>query len=541
MAPEELTAQQQASNEQKQEHVYAAALRILSEDLYPRKLEVIREYIQNASDAIDDWRKIADVVEDRSEPQIKISIQGRSLGIYDNGIGMGQEEIAKLNRIAYSEKKAGEGAGYKGIGRLAGIAVAEKLKVSSTCYGEPTLYNFEFRSGDMRRDISEKKRQGIQELASVVIDRHTSWWQIDIDPADHYTFVELWGIEPSCDELLDEQKLIEYVGDIGPVDFSPDFKYGDEISEKLSQFVPDYSPKAVYLSKADGKKIRIFKPYRDSMEIAEPGYLEIADPENATNLLAFAWHCTNAGEILGEMRPIGRIFAVGDGESAEIKRRFAGLVYKLFGFTIGDRSLPERTLWTKARARALWFTGEIHIVDKSVTPTTDRSNFVENEARAALYTEARKKIPPKLNELAERISNNRKAYQDSEKIKRKLETYERKLENGEIDRADLRPVREEIEEGLQKLKVRKCTDKEIDAFKKQVLKIGVDLKEDLKDPKKLKSTASLADLASELKMASKARKVFLIIMETLQQHFANDKDEYHIIAKKVHEALRKRY
>jgi molecular chaperone HtpG len=160
MAPEEMRAQEQASIERNHEHVYAPALRILSEDLYPRKLEVIREYIQNASDAIDDWRKIAEVVEDRSEAQIKISIQGRSLGIFDNGIGMGQEEIAKLNRIAYSEKKAGEGAGYKGIGRLAGIAVAEKLKVSSTCYGEPTLYNFEFRAGDMRRDISEKKGRG---------------------------------------------------------------------------------------------------------------------------------------------------------------------------------------------------------------------------------------------------------------------------------------------------------------------------------------------------------------------------------------------
>ena len=105
----------------------------------------------------------------------------------------------------------------------------------------------------------------------------------------------------------------------------------------------------------------------------------------------------------------------------------------------------------------------------------------------------------------------------------------------------MKPVREEIEQSLQKLKGRKCTDKEIDAFKKQVLRVGVDLKEDLKDPKKLKSTASLADLASELKMPSKARRVFVIIMELLQQHFANDKDEYHIIAKKVYEALRKRY
>src|SRR5689334_9381272 len=134
-----------------EELVYAAAVLILSEDLYPRKLEIIREYVQNASDALDEFISVADFLEDRSEPQIKISIQGRSLLIFDNGIGMDAEEVAKLKRIAYSEKKMGEEAGYKGIGRLAGIAVADKLKISSTSYGDPKLHHFEFRAREMRK------------------------------------------------------------------------------------------------------------------------------------------------------------------------------------------------------------------------------------------------------------------------------------------------------------------------------------------------------------------------------------------------------
>lgn len=79
-----------------EELVYAAAVLILSEDLYPRKLEIIREYIQNASDALDDYRLVADAVEDRWEPVIKVSIQGRSLLIFDTGTGMDAEEMAKL-------------------------------------------------------------------------------------------------------------------------------------------------------------------------------------------------------------------------------------------------------------------------------------------------------------------------------------------------------------------------------------------------------------------------------------------------------------
>jgi len=203
-----------ADQAESEELLYAAVVQILSEDLYPRKLEIIREYIQNASDAIDDWLRLGDLIED-GEPQIKISIQGRSLLIFDTGIGMTGEDIPKLKRIAYSEKKTGEEAGYKGIGRLAGIAVADKLKITSTSYGDPRLHHFEFRAADMRRDISEKKRQGIQEPASPVIQRYTDIWWTDVDATDHYTLVEIRDVKESCAELLDPNKLMEYIGDIG--------------------------------------------------------------------------------------------------------------------------------------------------------------------------------------------------------------------------------------------------------------------------------------------------------------------------------------
>ena len=52
----------------KQELVYSPAILILSQDLYPRKLEVVREYIQNASDAIDSFNAIAPLIDDTSEP-----------------------------------------------------------------------------------------------------------------------------------------------------------------------------------------------------------------------------------------------------------------------------------------------------------------------------------------------------------------------------------------------------------------------------------------------------------------------------------------
>jgi hypothetical protein len=531
----------QVDTEDSEELFYAAAVQILSEDLYPRKLEIIREYIQNASDALDDWVRISDLMPtDRTEPQIKVSIQQKSLLIWDNGIGMTEEDIPKLKRIAYSEKRVGEEAGYKGIGRLAGIAVADKLKITTTSYGDPKLYHFEFRAADMRRDISDKKRQGKNEPASPVIKRHTSTWWTDIDPDDHYTLVEIRNIKDSCEELLDPDVLTEYIGDIGPVDFSPEFEPGSLISDNLRVFVPDYSPKTIYLSR-DGKQVRVYKPYTKEMKVAAPQFLDVRDPENPAELLAYCWYTSNAEEILGKMRATGKIFSV-PGEKVEDRRRFAGLVYKLFGFSIGDRSLPERTLWTVARVRAQWFTGEIHIVDKNVQPTTSRSDFIENAARAKLYAQAQSRIPLILNNYAQTISDNRRAYQDAEKAKQNLEKIQTQLDNGSIERSDIKVFKEELDKSFRRLGSRKnTTDKEIGNYQKEVRRLAESLKEELNNPKKLKKEQSVSDLAEDLDMPTKARKVFQIVMETLQQHYSEDKDEYHSVAGKIRKALKEKY
>lgn len=526
-----------------EELVYAAAVLILSEDLYPRKLEIIREYIQNASDALDDFIKVAEYLQDRSEPQIKISIQGRSLLIFDNGIGMDEEEIAKLKRIAYSEKRMGEEAGYKGIGRLAGIAVANKLKISSTSYGDPKLYHFEFRARDMRQDISESKKRGVQESATKVINRHTEMWFTDIDPDEHYTLVELRDIHESHDELLEPEQLMEYIGDIAPVDFPPEehFSFGPLITENLFVNVPDYSPKSIFLSGPGFDRQHIYKPYTNEMLLAKPEFKVIRNPDNPSDLLAYYWYAPKGQQILGKVRPVGRIFSI-EGRSVKEKYRLAGLVYKLFGFTIGDRTLPERTLWTTTPQRARWYTGEIHIIDKSILPTTDRSNFVENESRAQFFSAA-ESIPVDLNREAEQIANNRKAHTESQKFKERFQLHQQRLNAGQIESGQLKNIREDISEGLETLKKRagKCKDSEILKYHKQVTQIGRDIQNALKNPKLLKSAGTVSDIATELKMPTKARKVFQIIMDTLREHHKEDREEYHGIASKIYAALRKKY
>jgi hypothetical protein len=527
---------------QKEELVYAPAVLILSQDLYPRKLEVVREYIQNASDAIDAFGSIAHLIDDTSEPVIKVSIQGRSLLIFDNGIGMGGDDVAKLRYIAYSEKKTGEEAGYKGIGRLAGFAVAEKLKISSTCYGDPQLHHFEIRAKDMRDEISQNKKRGVVETASDAINRHSNIWSTPADdPKDHYTIVEIRGIYESSSELLDGTRLKDYIGDIAPVDFSPEFKWGTRISQWLRQDVPDYSPKTIYLSMLNGERIKVYKPYVDSMSISEPRPIAVRDPANPNNILALCWYATKGQRMLDELRPAGKIFTVdGDGD----KKRFAGLVYKLFGFSVGDRHLPVKTLWDRSFPRALWFTGEIHIIDKEVQPVTDRSDFIESDARRRLYKAAAAQIPITLNQQAQVISNDRNAYRDGENFNVKLQHLKDRLRDKNIEKAELKSIRADLNRGLVTLRSRidKCSDPAIEKFDKNVQRFAASIQKELDEAKTIKGgSGDIADVARERKMTSHARRVFEIIMDTLQDYYSSDTDTYHEIAGKISKALRKKY
>lgn len=524
-----------------EELVYAPAIIILANDLYPKKLEIVREYVQNASDAIDMFRPLADFVEDDSAPVIKISIHGRSLIIWDNGIGMDSVEIQKLKRVAYSEKKESEHAGYKGIGRLAGTAVAEKLIISSTSYGDPLLHKFEFNSKALIDDIQSKKKLGIVDPASEVINKHTQISTIDVAPEDHYTMVELHNIDPRHEDLLNTEVLREYIGEMAPVGFAPDFMYGERVSEQLRKKVPSYSPKTIWLTTASDHRSQIYKPYRDDMSLAEPEFIEVDDPANPGQLLAFCWYSTKGKQMLGKMRPVGNKFSVA-GNSAEEKKRLAGLAYKLFGFSVGGRNLSLETLWVKDYTRALWFTGEIHIVDNNIKPTTDRSAFIDNPSRERLYEAGRIKIAKALNARAQVISDDRQAFDIAEKAAKEIERIETQFENKQIDRADLGARKRTVYGVIEDLKARKCKNQEIEQHVKTVNRRANKLKDRLESIKtKKEKTDEIADLAKELQMTAKAKAVYTIIMNTIEGYFKNDTDSYYELSAKIRSALKKRY
>ena len=70
-------------------------IELLTGAMYADPLTIYREYIQNASDAIDMFQRVGAHLGNESALEISLSIQGKSLTIFDNGIGMDGEEMQK--------------------------------------------------------------------------------------------------------------------------------------------------------------------------------------------------------------------------------------------------------------------------------------------------------------------------------------------------------------------------------------------------------------------------------------------------------------
>ena len=82
-----------------------------------------REYIQNAADAV------AGIgVPGKARVDIAIDVTERRIRIRDNGSGLSRDEaLERLLPIGRSDKTLGIDRGFRGVGRLAGLAFAKTV------------------------------------------------------------------------------------------------------------------------------------------------------------------------------------------------------------------------------------------------------------------------------------------------------------------------------------------------------------------------------------------------------------------------------
>lgn len=189
---------------------------IVTKGLYTNSLDIFREYIQNSCDAIDDAVDAGILAEDENSIEIDLDVTARKITVEDNGAGINTRNFERtMSRIGNSDKRLETDRGFRGIGRLCGLAYCREVRFSSTVKGETKLSTVTINAERLRQEFfSDNKHSAESVLRDVMTFNKT-----DIDADKHFFRVELIDIVDTNNIILDVEKVRNYLSFTAPVDY----------------------------------------------------------------------------------------------------------------------------------------------------------------------------------------------------------------------------------------------------------------------------------------------------------------------------------
>ena len=138
-----------------EEYVFGAnILENLTTGMYQDSRVIYREYIQNACDQIDKAYDMGLLRDEEGCIDIWFDAENRTVSIVDNATGIPSVDFERtLADIANSDKRLGEDKGFRGIGRLCGLAYCKELIFTSKAAGEDVISIMHCDAAKMRELI----------------------------------------------------------------------------------------------------------------------------------------------------------------------------------------------------------------------------------------------------------------------------------------------------------------------------------------------------------------------------------------------------
>ncbi|HYG24082.1 MAG TPA: ATP-binding protein [Verrucomicrobiae bacterium] len=349
---------------QEQHFAYGSVLEALSHGLYPDRKHILREFVQNAYDALADLKRTH---KGETLHPIEITSSPASLIIADKGVGMSRNEVERYRYLGYSEKKSTTHAGFRGIGKFSAISACDRLIVTSSKIGEAKTYQVEIDAAGIRARLRKEKNPPLEPL----LREHSRVTERAERPDAHYTVVELHGVHKDAQQLVDHSVIRGYLIQTAPIPFDPGFSFGKVISERLHQVDPRFLEISILVNGSP-----IYKPALK--DTSHPQFeLILAKEGSSDEVIAYGWFCEHLKK--GQFPNDGTDMGKGK------RHPHSGLHFRTSNIAIGDSMLVRKAVWHAAPERAFYFVGEIHVLDAGVVPTADRTDFEDNESRSRLY------------------------------------------------------------------------------------------------------------------------------------------------------------
>ncbi len=402
---------------------------VITSGLYIEPHLVLREYIQNSHDAIIEWQGWP------TNYGIEIKIDRPNIHIADNGPGMDRETLlTSMRNVGISGKLISAGSGFMGIGRLAGLAIAERVEIHSSAYGVPERNRIVYHADEMSKAIWERKLAGKPQSIVKTLQENTT---INVEPLPeesnkHYTIVHLMGIREELWPVIESEEFLDLLGLVAPVRQNPNFEHSEEIELILEEISPEaYCPISVTVN---GRPL--YRPFVPG--VGKPKIIDVTDSEG--NQVAYGWACLNSSseQIANE--------------------RLRGIAVMNKGIIVGDRSLLYNLGAYGSTGENImfrWYTGELYIVDQrimlSASRTALRMNTPTQEFVELAQVELKKLLNP-ARKLSRRINAERRVPEEI----RVVRSIQEQLEAGKLSREMVPATTRKLVKAIEEFDKRKA-------------------------------------------------------------------------------------
>ena len=231
-------------------------LGLVTTGMYDNPLSMYREYIQNATDAA-----AVKGFPGRARVDISVDVTGRRVRVRDNGPGLSPEEaLERLLPIGRSHKRLGTDRGFRGIGRLAGLAFARTVSFTTRACKSQSVTRVTWHSDRLPELTSAES-----ELDQAIRDCVDVETLPGSDYPGHFFDVEVEDVaRHSAGLLLNRDAVRDYVGEVCPVPLSTEFPFAKRVDGLFDGVEAPLTLQV--LLEGDSKPVE--RPYREAIRLS---------------------------------------------------------------------------------------------------------------------------------------------------------------------------------------------------------------------------------------------------------------------------------
>lgn len=376
---------------------------VITSGMYDNPLMIFREYLQNAVDSIDLGIQVGSLTLEEAQIQICLSGQDRTITIFDNGPGLiNGTAHTILKSLGCSPKEGFNQRGFRGIGRLGGLAYCDELifetrgsKNEKVAVISWNRFSFESIASDTSRLVS---------LLDTIEQVSTASFRVAADDEpEHFFRVTLKNVQRFHSDVLMNLKVVQdYISQVAPVPYNAEiFSFAGQLNEYFSQ-IEDSKCYRITLNNR-----QIFRPYCDKMQLST----------NVSDTIHGIEHFTFLG---ADLKPIALGWYARTDLKASLPQvlNVRGVRVRQGNIEIGDEHFLDDK-FTERRFSS-WHLGEIHIVGNRLKPNARRDGF-EQSPDFERFLEQAALLGRHLSSLCRKSSYTRTAHCKVESSLQKLE------------------------------------------------------------------------------------------------------------------------